>query len=83
MEPRLIRLKLDAHAVLPARDWLGEAASPSDLLEGAADAFILDGNDPGLALRTVEAIRKNPRTFAAPVFFSCRQAPRAADLGTG
>ena len=83
MEPRLTRLKLDAHALLPEQDWLGEADSPSDLLEGDADTFILDGKDPGLALRTVEAIRSNPRTFAAPVFFSCRQAPRAADLGDG
>ena len=77
MEPRLTRLKLDAHALLPERDWLGEADSPSDLLEGDADTFILDGKDPGLALRAVEAIRRNPRTFAAPVFFSSRQAPRA------
>lgn len=83
MEPRFARLKLDGHATLPAREWMRESESPSDLFDGDANAFILDGNDPELALRTAEAIRRNPHTFASPVFFTCKQPSRASALADG
>lgn len=83
MDLRFTRLKLDAQAIFPEREWLREAESPSDLFKEPTDVFILDGNAPDLALRTVEAIRKNPRTFAVPVFFSIKQSSRASDLGDG
>lgn len=83
MDPRFACLKLDASAVLPTLGWIEEATSLQAMVDGTANAFILDGSDPDYALRAVELIRRTPHTFAAPVFCTKTQGARVSSLADG